>query len=112
MFINREERIPMNDDKNAESTIKWIIVTTVPNNIEFEMVSGILEMAKIPVVKKVYGVDSFAEVLFGMPISGIDVLVPEDRLEEAKQMLNSNEEDLEREIEKEVEESLKNKPEE
>ncbi len=102
----------MNEDNDFESKIKWVIVATVANSIEFEMVTGLLEMAQIPVVKKTYGVDSFSEVLFGMPISGMDVLVPEDRLEEAKQILNTNEEDLEKEIEKEVEESINKKPEE
>lgn len=96
----------MKKDKNKSSD-DWKVAATVPNNIEFEMISGILEMAGIPSTKKTYGLDEFAVIMLGVPLGGIDVMVPGDRLEEAKAILDVSEEDLEKQIEKEVEESIK-----
>ncbi len=90
-----------------ENEIKWRVLKTVPNRIEFEIISGIMSMAKIPVVKKIYGIDEFVEVILGVPISGIDILVPEDRLKEAQKLLDISEADLEKQIEKEEEYSIK-----
>lgn len=68
----------------------WVILTTVANDIEFEMLAGLLEGAGIPAVRKVNGIDGYLTVLIGVPLAGVDVLVPKDKLEEAQQLLEAN----------------------
>lgn len=76
-------------DKKSDME-KWKLLTKVANDIEFEMVSGLLATAEIPCVRKVGGADGYLQVLLGVPISGIDVLVPPDRFDEAVELLESN----------------------
>lgn len=76
-------------DKKVE-TEKWKFLTTVANDIEFEMLSGLLATAEIPCVKKVRGADGYLQVLLGVPIAGIEVIVPPDRYEEALQLIESS----------------------
>jgi hypothetical protein len=89
---------------HIEGGVECICLTTVANDIEFEMVAGLLQMGDIPVVRKVRGVDGFIQIILGMPIAGIDVFVPKDRFQEALELLNSdiNEEDF-FEVEKKTE---------
>lgn len=73
----------------------WAYLTTVKNDLEFGMVAGLLEMANIPVLREVKGVDAYVQVLLGVPLSGVHVLVPGDRLDEAVGLLGSSAEDNE-----------------
>ena len=75
--------------EKAEGHESWAVVATVANDIEFEMVAGLLSTAEIPCVRKVRGVDGYLQVILGVPIAGIDVLVPPDKEEEAHQLLES-----------------------
>jgi hypothetical protein len=68
----------------------WELLTTVANDIEFEMVAGILQMGDIPVIRNVKGIDGFIQIILGMPIAGIDILVPKDRFIEAHELLNAD----------------------
>ncbi|RCX18299.1 putative signal transducing protein [Anaerobacterium chartisolvens] len=74
-----------NEDKKD-----WVHLTTVPNDIEFEMVAGLLKASNIPVIRSVRGVDGFAQIILGVPISGIDLLVHKDKLQEATEILNAD----------------------
>lgn len=67
----------------------WVSLTRVANQIEYEMVAGLLQMAEIPVVRRVKGVDGFAEIILGMPIGGIEMFVPPDRFDEAFELINA-----------------------
>ena len=87
----------------------WDFLTTVANDIEFEMMAGLLHMGEIPVVRKVKGIDGFIQIILGMPMSGIDIYVPKDRYQEAIELINSdvNEEEFlaeEKKTEKETKE--------
>ncbi|MCX8130794.1 MAG: DUF2007 domain-containing protein [Clostridia bacterium] len=73
-------------DKPAE---EWKYLTTVKNNIEFEIIKDVLEMGNIPVVQKVKGMDGYLQIIMGVPLAGIEVFVPEDRFEEAVQLLDA-----------------------
>ena len=84
--MQREEEKKNNPDENRG---EWKILTTVANDIEFEMLSGLLATAEIPCVRKVRGVDGYLQVILGVPIAGIDVLVPQDRWEEARLLLEA-----------------------
>lgn len=81
----------------VKSDIQWIVLTTVKNDIEFEMLRNVLELADIPAIRNVKGVDGFAQIILGAPIAGIDVMVPEDRFDEAVQLMGAQAEDMEAE---------------
>jgi hypothetical protein len=66
----------------------WVKLTKVADDIEFEMVKGLLEMGNIPVIREVKGVDGYLQILIGKPVTGINVMVPKDKYEEALQLLN------------------------
>lgn len=83
--MQQEDKKDNRSGKNEE----WKILTTVANDIEFEMLSGLLATAEIPCVRKVRGVDGYLQVILGVPIAGIDVLVPQDRFEEAQLLLEA-----------------------
>lgn len=88
------------------SGVKWVHLTTVANDIEFELLAGLLESANIPAVSKSIGVDR----IVGPALAGQDVKVPEDRYEEALQLLNTQIDDqlLEEEEIKEEKNSTEN----
>lgn len=65
--------------------IEWVVLTNVLNDIEFGIIKGLLEIAGIPAVRRVEGIQQ----LIGAQLGGIDILVPSDRLGEAKQLLEA-----------------------
>ncbi|MCX7708878.1 MAG: DUF2007 domain-containing protein [Clostridia bacterium] len=89
-----EERCPKCGFKEglslAGAELDWTLLTTVANDIEFGMVAGLLEMANIPVIREVKGVDAYLQVILGVPLAGISVLVPRGKYEEALELLNSS----------------------
>jgi hypothetical protein len=76
-------------DERKEQIDGWVKLTTVANDIEFGMVKGLLEMGNIPVIQKVMGVDGYLQIIMGKPVAGISIMVPEDKYEEALQLLNA-----------------------
>jgi hypothetical protein len=82
--------------QEKDDNMDWELLTTVVNDIDFEMVAGILQMGEIPVIRKVKGIDGFLQIILGTPVSGIDIYVPKDRFQEATDLLNAdvNEEDF------------------
>ena len=69
--------------------VEWLTVTTVSNDIEFELVAGLLKMADIPAIKKTKGIDSYVHGILGINLCEIDVVVPGDRYEDALELLNT-----------------------
>ncbi len=69
---------------------EWVVLKNVLNDIEFELVKGVLEMGGIPCVARIKGMDGYLKILTGAPFNeGIDVLVPSDKLDEAADLLKS-----------------------
>jgi DNA-directed RNA polymerase subunit RPC12/RpoP len=79
--------------QETSSVEDWVPLTKAGNDIEFEIIKDILEMAEIPVVRNVKGIDGFAQIILGVPLAGINILVPKDRYEEALQLLEAKSEE-------------------
>jgi hypothetical protein len=96
------ECLPVEKDVKTVEKEGWKVVTTVANDIEFELVAGLLKMGEIPVIRQVSDVDGCLEIMLGVPLSGIHVMVPEDKYEEALGLINTevDEKTLEEEEEK------------
>lgn len=86
--------------KEFNTEKNWVKLTNAANEIEFDMIAGLLDMAGIPVVKEVSGIDGFLEIMIGVPVAGINVMVPEEKYEEAFQLISAqvDEQELEKEI--------------
>lgn len=89
--------------KEFKTEKNWVKLTNAANEIEFNMIAGLLDMAGIPVIKEVSGIDGFLEIMIGVPVAGINVMVPEEKYEEALQLISAQVD--EQELEKEIKES-------
>lgn len=93
--------LALEKDEHKDLKEDWVTVTTVSNDIEYELVAGLLNMGNIPAIRKVEGVDGYLQIVLGIPIAGIHVLVPKDKYDEALQLINSEISDEELEEEEE-----------
>ena len=73
-------------DKNLKG---WAFVKNVANEQEAVLVESVLDIGKIPVMKKHREAGSYLEIYMGMSRYGIDIYVPENALELAKGLLES-----------------------
>ncbi|RYD05462.1 hypothetical protein N752_08950 [Desulforamulus aquiferis] len=75
-------------------TPTWRLLTNAANMMEAEILKGALESSGFPVNLKW---ESFSSIIFGNsatgPYSQVQVLVPEELLEEAQEFLTSMQED-------------------
>lgn len=67
----------------------WKVIDTVANDIEFSMIEALLKSAEIPAIRRIHGANDFLEIIIGTPLTGIDVLVPEDKYDEAVKLLEA-----------------------
>ena len=74
-------------NEEKEKSPEWVLLTNVFDHIEYGIIKGILEMAEIPVVRKSSGIGGYTEILTGINFEGMDLLVPADRYEEAKELI-------------------------
>ena len=58
-----------------------------PLDMEAEMLQTMLEAYGIPSVQQMPGAGAFGKVILGLSGSGVDIYVPESRLEEARELL-------------------------
>ena len=81
------DEFPSNSPKNTEDD--WVVLTTVKNDIEYNLISELLKSGDIPSLRVVKGIDGFLQVVLGVPLAGIDLKVPQDKYEEALSILNA-----------------------
>lgn len=93
----------MND--SDETGPVWVKLVNVSDRFEFELIKGLLEIAGIPAVRKIGNLGGYAEILTGISFEGIDILVPEDRYEEAVQIIEAPEDTAEEAAEDAYEEN-------
>ena len=84
----------MHKNDSDEKRPVWVKLVNVSDQIEFGIIKGLLEMAEIPAVKKVGNLGGYAEIFTGISFEGIDVYVPEDRYEEAKEIIDTPEQNI------------------
>lgn len=82
-------------NKNMEG---WAFVKNVANEQEAVLVESVLGAEDIPVQRKHKEAGSYLEIYMGMSHYGIDLFVPEDALELAKGLLDSEMIDMPEEI--------------
>ena len=73
----------------SNCNIEWVYLTKAANNIEFSIIESLLKTESIPVIPKTIPIDGFLNVLAGATFEGIDLMVPEDRHDEALAIINA-----------------------
>ncbi|MDP4093768.1 MAG: DUF2007 domain-containing protein [Bacillota bacterium] len=78
--------------ENGQNVDQWVHLTTAADDMELEILAGLLESAGIPSSRKFIGIDKYV----GAPLAGLELMVPESRFEEAKSILEAdfNEDDF------------------
>ncbi len=97
-LVDKLEEIEKNDDTDAEYDQETHL-TSVSNRIEAEIIETLLNSNGVPVRKKSRGAGGFLDIYMGAISNfGIDLYVPSKLLEEAKEIIASNPEIVEENI--------------
>ena len=70
----------------------WKKLTTVNNDLEAEMIGGLLRGAEIPCQRRYKGINQYLKIIMG-PVVAVEIWVPEERLDEAQSLLETCPED-------------------
>ena len=84
---------PTSEEKAPEYDVEAFLVSA-GNNVEADLIEALLESYKIPVMKKYKGADGYLNIYMGMTNSGIDLYVPSNALETAREIINSRPEQV------------------
>jgi hypothetical protein len=84
-----ELRESIAEDEKGIGPEGWTFVANLYNDVEADIVKSFLEAQGIPVVKKYKKNDILLKVYTGTVI-GVDLYVPQSRLQEAKELLEDN----------------------
>lgn len=86
------ERWPRNEQ--GEPVSPALLASCSPLDMQAEMMQGMLQSYGIPSLRVAPGDGQFGELILGMSGTGLDILVPETMLEDAKALLEAeNDED-------------------
>lgn len=66
----------------------WEKLVTARNELEAEMICGLLKSGGIPVQQKYKGIDQCLKIIMG-PVVTVEIWVPAEHLAEAREMINS-----------------------
>lgn len=70
---------------------KLVSLISVKNQIEYDLLAGLLSCANIPIFKDYLGADRFLNNILGLGLAGINVLVQMKFYNEAMEIINSRE---------------------
>ncbi len=81
-----------------EAQLDKALLTTAGDSIEADMIEARLRESNIPVLREYREPGAFLNIALGTTTLGIDLYVPKDRLEEAKELIDAGQEVSEEEI--------------
>jgi len=74
---------------NQAEKDQWAFLVNVHDSIEEGMLSSLLADDGIPVLKKSRGSGAYMEIYMGISYTGIDLYVPEGKLSESREIIES-----------------------
>ena len=77
------------DNKHKPPVEGQAFLITAGDSIEADIIESKLSIAQIPVYRKYREPGAYLEIILGNTTMGIDLFVPEEKLEEAKKLLES-----------------------
>ena len=82
-------------DENGDFTEAAFLVSCSQLDMSDAITTGVLDSCGIPWIKRYPHYGGFGNLMLGMSAEGVDILVPETMLEEAKNILEGESEDEE-----------------
>lgn len=79
--------IDMKDMIYEPNNDKEVFLTTVTNGIEADVIEALLRSNKIPLLKKYKEAGAYLDIYMGSTNMGIDLYVPSNMLEQAKELI-------------------------
>ena len=80
-------------DEKGETVRPALLQSCSPLDMQAEMLQGLLRAYGIPSISVAPGDGAFGELILGMSGTGVDILVPETMLDDAKALLEADNED-------------------
>lgn len=74
---------------NNGDKVNLVKLRSVSNDIELDMIKGILDDNDIPYIIKDYGPGGYMRVIAGVSLYGTDIMVEESDLEKANRLLEA-----------------------
>ena len=74
--------------ENQEYDFEMVLLKTVSNNYELDLMKDLLDEHKIPYIIKDRGVGGYMRIISGDSIYGTDILVEESVIERAESLIN------------------------
>lgn len=78
-----------NENEHKPPIEGQVFLITASDRIEADILESKLSVAQIPVYKKYRGPGAYLNIVLGNTSMGVDLFIPEERLEEAKGILES-----------------------
>ncbi|MGD0622851.1 MAG: DUF2007 domain-containing protein [Thermacetogeniaceae bacterium] len=95
-MVDELEQIKKNSGTEYDDEAAYL--TSVSNRIEAEMIEALLNSHGIPVLKKSREAGGYLDIYMGATIFGVDLYVPSKLLKKAKEIIASNPENVEEDV--------------
>jgi len=95
-LVDELEQIKKNSGTEYDDEAAYL--TSVSNRIEAEMIEALLNSHGIPVLKKSREAGGYLDIYMGATIFGVDLYVPSKLLKKAKEIIASNPENVEEDV--------------
>jgi len=67
---------------------RWALLMNLDDDREVDIIESLLGSCGIPLLRKYRGLGGYLRILTGMSAFGVDLYVPEGKLEEAREIMN------------------------
>lgn len=84
MFWKKDD----SEEENQEDEFELVLLKTITNNYELELIKNLLEDVDIPYIIRDYGVGGYMRVIAGGSMFRTDILVANSMYEQAKQIID------------------------
>lgn len=83
MFKKKDRKV-----NNSELSIELVLLKSVSNDVELNMLKGLLEQNEIPYIVREHGIGGYMRIITGSgSLYGTDILVEKSQLEQALSLL-------------------------
>lgn len=84
MFWKKDD----SEKKNQNDDFELVLLKTITNNYELELIKNILEDQQIPSIVRDHGIGGYMRVLAGSSIFQTDILVAKSMYDKAKEIID------------------------
>jgi len=92
-LVEKLEPVKPEQEKNKNKE-EWAYLTTIEDDREVDIIESLLKSYGIRILRKYKWAGGFLKVFMGVSSYGVDIYVPKSRLETARDLLESDPEDI------------------